>query len=624
MAILYDKSHNDQSHNDKNSQTFTLHTKNTTYQFGVGKYGFLLHYYYGSRVEDQDMQYLIHSIDRGFSGNPYDAGADRAFSPDTLPLEYPAAGAGDYRLAAIGVINGDGSRALDLRYQGYEILKGKYGIEGMPALYEESGGEAETLAVTLADPVSALEVKLLYGVFPDTDSITRTVVITNRGEGDIRLTRAMSMSLDFLYGDFDLIHFHGKHAMEREFERVPVMHGIQTLSSLRGTSSHQHNPGLILCGRDTTEAQGFCFGLNLVYSGSFTAGVEKDQIGLTRVSIGPGGPDFCRLLRRGESFAAPEAVLSLSLSGFAELSHHFHRLYRHNLCRGAYKLSGRPVLINNWEATYFDFDGEKLINIAGQAVDLGLDMLVMDDGWFGSRDNDTRGLGDWFVNEAKLKTSLKNLVEEVNRLGLKFGIWFEPEMVNEDSALYREHPDWVLRIPSRNPVRSRYQLVLDMSREAVRNYLYDSICAVLDSANIEYVKWDMNRSISDWYSPLLSAGQQGELPHRYVLGLYELLGRITTRYPRILFEGCSGGGGRFDPGMLYYHPQIWCSDNTDAIERLKIQYGTSFFYPISTVGSHVSAVPNHQTGRTTPMETRGIVAMSGSFGLELDPAKMTA
>jgi alpha-galactosidase len=608
---------------DKKQRLFTLHTKHSTYQCKIGPFDFLLHLYYGKRVDDQNMAYLVSGRDRGFSGNPYEAAGDRSFSADTLPLEYSGTDSGDYRIASAGIINADGSMALDLRYKSHTITRGKYALEGQPALYEETGGEAETLALTLGDPVSRLEVTLLYGVFAEKDIIARAALFTNRGTEGIKLTRAMSMSLDFPYGEFDLIHFPGRHAMERQFERVPVMRGIHTISSGRGTSSHQHNPGIILCSKNATEDHGDCYGFNLVYSGSFSAHVETDQIGQTRVAMGLDYEGFCFFLPPGGSFFTPETVMCFSGEGLAALSQRYHRIYRHNLCRGPYKLSPRPVLINNWEATYFDFDGPKLIAIAREASKLGIDMLVMDDGWFGGRDNDAKALGDWFVNEEKLKMSLGELAGEINKLGLLFGLWFEPEMISEDSGLYREHPDWALRIPGRKPVLSRGQLALDMSREDVRAYIFNTVSAVLDSAPIDYVKWDMNRSLADWYSPLLPAGRQGELPHRYVLGLYDLLEKLTQKYPHILFEGCSGGGGRFDPGMLYYHPQIWCSDNTDAVSRLKIQYGASFFYPVSAAGSHVSAVPNHQTGRTSPIKTRCVTALSGSFGFELDITKIT-
>jgi len=608
---------------DSETKVFTIHTKSSTYQFMVGSHGFLFHLYYGSRIEGQSMAYLLHFADRGFCPNPNDAENDRTFSTDFLPMEYPTVGVGDYRKPAADVINLDGSRVLDLRYKSHEIKKGKYAVDGMPSSYEEIKGEAQTLEVVLLDAVTSIEVRLLYGVFAEKDIITRAVIFRNCNSNDVHIKTAASFSMDFTHGDYDLIHFHGRHCMERESERVPVMRGVHSLTSGRGTSSHQQNPGFILAERDTNEDHGDCWGFNLVYSGSFGANIERDQTGGTRVSLGLGGDGFHWTLHAGESFSTPEAVMSFSNQGLGVLSHNFHKAVRRNICRGKYSLSSRPVLINNWEATYMDFTGEKLLQIAESAKAIGADMLVMDDGWFGNRYDDNRALGDWTVNEKKLGCSLGKLAEDINNIGLKFGIWFEPEMISEDSDLYRERTDWALHIPGRKPVRGRNQLVLDMSREDVRGYLFRRICAVLDSANIEYVKWDMNRSITDWYSPLLSGIQQSELPHRYVLGLYDLMKKLTERYPHILFEGCSGGGGRFDLGMLCYQPQIWCSDNTDAINRLKIQYGTSFFYPVSSVGSHVSASPNHQTGRSCPLKTRAAVAMAGSFGYELDVTKMT-
>jgi len=608
---------------DSETKIFTIHTKSSTYQFMAGSHGFLFHLYYGSRIEGQSMAYLLHFADRGFCPNPNDAGTDRTFSTDFLPMEYPTVGAGDYRKPAADVINPDGSRVLDLRYKSHEIKKGKYVVDGMPSSYEEIKGEAQTLEVVLLDAVTGIEVKLLYGVFAEKDIITRAAIFRNGNNNDVYIKTAASFSMDFAQGDYDLIHFHGRHCMEREFERVPVMRGVHTLASGRGSSSHQQNPGFILAERDTNEDHGNCWGFNLVYSGSFGANIERDQTGGTRVNLGLGGDGFHWTLHAGEIFSTPEAVMSFSNQGLGALSHNFHKAVRHNICRGKYSLTSRPVLINNWEATYMDFTGEKLLQIAQDAKAVDAELLVMDDGWFGSRFDDNRALGDWTVNEKKLGCSLGKLAEDINNIGLKFGIWFEPEMVSEDSDLYREHKDWALQIPGRKPVRGRNQLVLDLSREQVRGHLYNQICAVLDSADIAYVKWDMNRSITDWYSPLLSGTQQNELPHRYVLGLYDLMKKLTERYPHILFEGCSGGGGRFDLGMLCYQPQIWCSDNTDAINRLKIQYGTSFFYPVSAVGSHVSASPNHQTGRFCPLSTRAAVAMAGSFGYELDVTKMT-
>ena len=355
-----------------------------------------------------------------------------------------------------------------------------------------------------------------------------------------------------------------------------------------------------------------------MYTAEALKQVQLDELEQVRLTMGLNPELFEWTLESGEEFETPEAVMTYSSNGFSKMSYNFHKIIREHICRGKYKLSERPVLINNWEATYFNFDEEKILNIAKQASELGVDMLVLDDGWFGKRDDDNSGLGDWFVNENKIRGGLKSLTEKVKNMGMKFGIWFEPEMISEDSELYRNHPEWSIQIPDRKPVRSRFQLVLDMSREDVQNYLFDAISNILKSADISYVKWDMNRSINDWYSEELDSKHQGELPHRYVLGLYALLERLTSAFPDVMFEGCSGGGGRFDAGMLYYCPQIWCSDDTDAFERTKIQYGTSYIYPISATGSHVSTVPNHQTGRITPFETRGITAMAGSFGYELD------
>lgn len=602
---------------DQENQLFLLETKETAYQIRIAEHGVLQHLYYGKRIGDCDLSYLVQMRDRGFSGQI--PGADRwsGFSLDTLLQEYPSFGNGDYRTEAVRVVDANGGYALDLRYEAHRIRKGKYGIEGLPAVYAKEE-EADTLEITLRDSTTNVAVILYYGVFRELDIITRAVKLINEGKEEIVIEKIASACLEFLQSDYDMIHFFGRHAMERETERMPLHHGLQSVGSIRGASSHQHNPFVILCDKTATETSGDCCGLSFVYSGNFLAEAEVDQIGQTRMVMGIHPTQFSYRLCPGEAFLAPEVVMSYSSAGLSALSHTFHRAFRFHLCRGKYKLAERPVLINNWEGTYFKFDEEKIFQIAKGAGELGVEMLVMDDGWFGKREDETSGLGDWFVNESKIKGGLKKLVERVNGLGMKFGIWFEPEMISEDSELYREHPDWCLAIPNREPVRGRFQLVLDMSRADVREYLFESMCRILDSANIEYIKWDMNRSLCGVWSALLPKDRQGEVYHRFVLGVYELLERLITRYPDILFEGCSGGGGRFDAGMLYYTPQIWCSDNTDAIERLSIQYGTSFCYPISAVGSHVSVCPNHQTGRMTPFHTRAVVAMAGSFGYELD------
>lgn len=609
MAISY----------QEKERIFTINTNRTSYQMKIDRYGFLLHLYYGAKVEGS-MEYLLTYADRGFSGNPYDAGADRTYSMDALPQEYPVQGTGDYRTPCLVVENGDGSYSCDLRYKSHEISQGKYGLPGLPAMYAGED-EAETLAVTLEDRASGLTVTLLYGVFSRLDIITRAVKVEHHGNAGVILKKVQSACLDFLHGEYDLIQFYGRHAMERNFQRTLVAHGTQVIGSRRGTSSHQYNPFMILAERGASEDAGGCYGLSFVYSGEFKAEVEQDQYEQVRVTMGLQDERFSYGLKPGDSFYGPEIVLSFSEDGLGSLSRNYHHGFRNHLCRGKYRNIPRPVLINNWEATYFDFTGEKILEIAKQASELGVEMLVLDDGWFGKRDTDDSGLGDWVVNETKLGKPLAKLVEEVNELGMKFGIWVEPEMVSEDSELYRAHPNWALAIPGRKPVRSRNQLVLDFSRPEVVDYIFEQLCMILDKTNIEYLKWDMNRSISDVYSAIWQ--DQGEVRYRYVLGLYDFLERLVTRYPDMLIEGCSGGGGRFDAGMLYYTPQIWCSDNTDAIDRLRIQYGTSFGYPVSAVGSHVSAVPNHQTGRYTPMKTRGVVAMAGSFGYELDLNKIT-
>lgn len=595
---------------------FNLETENTLYQMKVDRFGVLNHLWYGEKT-DCCMDYLLDYPDAGFSGNIYEAENERTYSLNTLPQEYSTSGVGDFRISAISVTHEDGSNALDLRVREYQIKKGKYEIPGLPAVYAKED-EAETLEITLKDTATEAEVILKYGVFEKEDVITRSMVVKNSGKTPIVINKVHSMCLDIPYGDWEWMHFYGRHTMERQAERVPVLHGISESSSSRGTSSHHQNPAVLLCEKDCTETNGHCIGAALMYSGGFQAQVEKDQLEQVRLVMGIHPDTFEWTLEAGEAFYTPEVILSCSTTGFAKLSQNFHHIIRNHVCRGTYQLSSRPVLINNWEATYFDFNEEKILNIARQASKLGIDMMVLDDGWFGKRDDDCSGLGDWFVNEKKLNGGLKALVEKINAMGMKFGLWFEPEMVSEDSDLYRNHPDWAIQIPGRKPMRSRYQLVLDMSNPEVVDYLYGVMSAILRENHIEYVKWDMNRSISDWYTATLSRGRQMEMPHRYVLGLYELLEKLTSEFPDVLFEGCSGGGGRFDAGMMYYCPQIWCSDDTDAHERTFIQYGTSFFYPTSTVGSHVSAVPNHQTGRITSIETRGVVAMAGSFGYELD------
>ena len=599
---------------NETTRIFTLTTAHTTYQMQADAQGYLLHLYYGARTAGE-MDYLLNYGDRGFSGNPNSAGNDRTYSLDALPQEYPSLGTGDFRNYALNIENADGSQCCNPVYITHEIEAGKYTLKGLPFVRAEEN-EAETLKIILEDPVTKVELHLLYGVLEKEDIITRSVIIKNAGKAPVTVKKAQSACLDFLHGDYDLIKFYGRHAMERNMERMPVSHESTRIGSRRGTSSHQYNPGVILAGKNTNEDSGSCYGMLFVYSGNFLVEAEKDQYDQTRIQMGLTDELFAYPLEAGAEFTAPEVILSYTNKGLSRLSQQYHHCIMNHICQGKYVHANRPVLINSWEAAYFDFTGDTIVELAKEAKALGIDMVVMDDGWFGKRNDDNSSLGDWYVNEEKLGGTLTKLIERVNAEGVKFGIWIEPEMVSEDSDLYREHPDWAITIPGRKPVRSRNQLVLDFSRKEVRDDIFKRICAVLDQGNVEYIKWDMNRSLADIYAP--------NVTYDYVLGVYDFLEKLTNRYPDILIEGCSGGGGRFDAGMLYYTPQIWCSDNTDAINRTRIQYGTSFFYPVAAMGSHVSAVPNHQTGRVTSMHTRGVAAMSGTFGYELNPALLNA
>lgn len=599
---------------NETTRIFTLTTAHTTYQMQADAQGYLLHLYYGARTAGE-MDYLLNYGDRGFSGNPNSAGSDRTYSLDALPQEYPSLGTGDFRNYALNIENADGSQCCNPVYITHEIAAGKYTLKGLPFVRAEEN-EAETLKIILEDPVTKVELHLLYGVLEKEDIITRSVIIKNAGKAPVTVKKAQSACLDFLHGDYDLIKFYGRHAMERNMERMPVSHESTRIGSRRGTSSHQYNPGVILAGKNTNEDSGSCYGMLFVYSGNFLVEAEKDQYDQTRIQMGLTDELFAYPLEAGAEFIAPEVILSYTNKGLSRLSQQYHHCIMNHICQGKYVHANRPVLINSWEAAYFDFTGDTIVELAKEAKALGINMVVMDDGWFGKRNDDNSSLGDWYVNEEKLGGTLTKLIERVNAEGVKFGIWIEPEMVSEDSDLYREHPEWAITIPGRKPVRSRNQLVLDFSRKEVRDEIFKRICAVLDQGNVEYIKWDMNRSLADIYAP--------NVTYDYVLGVYDFLEKLTNRYPDILIEGCSGGGGRFDAGMLYYTPQIWCSDNTDAINRTRIQYGTSFFYPVAAMGSHVSAVPNHQTGRVTSMHTRGVAAMSGTFGYELNPALLNA
>lgn len=612
MAILYDPSR----------RTLTLTTRRTAYQMQVGPLGHLLHLYYGRRAEDA-FDYLYIPQDRGFSPNPYELRDGRGWSLDALPQEYSGSCRGDYRLPALELTSANGRRGAELRYAGHEIRDGKYALEGLPCAFAAQG-QAQTLTVTLRDETAQVEAELFYGVYEAEDIITRAVRVRNTGTEDVRLDKAASLCLDIPFGAWELMEFHGRHTMERLPGRAPLPSGVRTVSSRRGMTSHQHDPFVILCRSGATEEQGECYGVMLAYSGSHRTDVELDQNGSVRVVSGVNHEMFSWQLAPGESFDTPEVILSFTHEGLTALSHNYHRFLRQNVCRGRWARSRRPVLLNSWEAAYFDFDADAILRLARGAKELGAELLVLDDGWFGERNDDRRALGDWYPNEKKLSGGLDRLIDGVNALGLGFGLWLEPEMVSEDSELYRAHPDWALTAPGRTPVMGRDQLVLDLSRPEVADWVYETVAGLLGRYRIEYVKWDMNRGLADIYSRALPAERQGEVSHRYMLGLYGVLERLTRAFPDVLFEGCAGGGGRFDAGMLAYCPQIWGSDNTDPVARLHIQYGASFGYPISAVAAHISASPNHQTGRSTPLGTRAAAAMTGAFGLELDPERLSA
>ena len=599
---------------------FKLDTRNTTYVIAVvDDEQFLGHVYYGKKLKEVHLDGLLRIHENPFV--PSRNNRDRVSFLDSFPMEYPAHGLGDYRESCINIRTEKGNVGLALSYVSHKITEGKDGLEGLPASFGKAG-ECETLKILCEDKVTGLQVILQYGIFDEADVITRSIKVVNTGKEDLYLTKVYSACLDMDNKDFEAISLHGSWARERQIETVPVSHGKYSVESIRGESSHQDHPFLALKTKNADQENGEVYAMHFVYSGNFKAQVQSDQFDQVRMTMGIHPEDFTWKLKEGESFQAPETVLVYSAQGLGQMTRIFHDFYRNHLIRSEYKNQKRPILINNWEATYFDFDTDKLIAIAKQASALGIEMLVMDDGWFGNRYDDNRALGDWFVNEEKLKGGLEYLVDEVNKLGMKFGIWFEPEMISPDSDLYRAHPDYAIAIPGREPSLCRNQYVLDLTRKEVRDYAYECVAKILRSANIEYVKWDMNRQLSDIGSLELPADQMGELYHRYVLAVYEMQERMMTEFPHLLLENCSGGGARFDPGMLYYSPQIWCSDDTDAIERLKIQEGTALIYPLSTMGAHVSDCPNHTVGRVTPFETRGYVALAGTFGYELDVTKI--
>jgi alpha-galactosidase len=607
-------------HFNKKSKAFMLEAKDTSYIIAiVDQEQFLGHVYFGTKIVDEDINYLMRLEEPPFV--PSKNNRDRTSFLDSFPMEYSTSGLGDYREPCLQVQTKSGMTTCGISYLSHKIYSGKPTLEGMPATFGLEQ-DCTTLEITAIDRHLNLQVVLVYTTFEQLDVITRSVRLKNLSSESIILKRVLSACIDFDSMNMDIVTLHGSWARERHVSRRAINYGKQGISSIRGESSHQDNPFLAVMDRTATEETGEVFGFNFVYSGNFLAQAEGCQFDTTRVVMGINPYDFSWKLRPQEEFTAPEVVMVHSNKGLGKMSRTFHDLYRKHLIRGEYKDKKRPILINNWEATYFNFDTQKLIDIAKEAAKLGIEMLVMDDGWFGKRSDDNTSLGDWVVNEDKIKGGLKYLVDEVNKLGMKFGIWFEPEMISPDSDLYRAHPDWCIHIDGRVGSLARNQYVLDFSRKEIRDYVYDSLKKILSCANIEYVKWDMNRQLSEVGNSILEPDCQRELWHRYVLGVYDVMERLTSEFPHVLLENCSGGGARFDPGMLYYSPQIWCSDDTDAIERLKIQHGTSLVYPVSAMGAHVSDCPNHTVGRITPFETRGYVALSGTFGYELDVTKI--
>ena len=601
---------------------FAITSGGMTYTFMVhGVYDRLVHLYYGKAIPAAETVRLFadHTCPRSQSPLPAE-GKPGDGSLNILPQEFSSFGVGDYRRASARIRNADGNGVTDAKYVSHRIFKGKPELPGLPASF---GDDAETLEVTLRDETTGVEFTLLYSIFGDLPVIARSCRAVNRGEKAVTVEKLASLTLDFPKREWDLVSFHGGWSRERHFQRAEIKYGVHELESVRGLSGHSTNPFFILAERDARESHGAVYGQMLLYSGNFKAEVERDLYDGVRIQFGINPDRFAWRLEPGESLQAPEALTAYSPSGFEDLSLALHDFLREHVIRGGWSHRPRPIVINNWEATRFNFTEEQILDFARRAADLGMDMLVLDDGWFGKRDDDTSSLGDWFVFAKKLPHGLPALVEKVNSLGLKFGLWFEPEMVSPDSELLRKHPDWALHVPDRPSSTGRNQLVLDMSRPEVIDNLFAQMTAILDSANIEYVKWDANRPLSEVGSAALPPERQGEVAHRFVLGTYSLLERLRQRYPDMLFEGCASGGGRFDAGMLYYTPQIWTSDDTDAVERLHIQYGTSFGYPASSMGAHVSAVPNRQVGRVTPLSARGIVALAGAFGYELDPGAFT-
>ncbi|MFC7321719.1 alpha-galactosidase [Halobacillus campisalis] len=608
---------------NEKTKEFHLQNEGISYIFTVMKNKQLGHLYYGKAIRHRDsFQHLFRTQARAGMSSVYEG--DLEFSLDIIKQEYPSYGTTDYREPAYQILQENGSRTTQFEYHSHEIYKGKPELNGLPATYTESDEEASTLVITLFDSLIDAEIKLTYTIYETRNAVARSAEFVNKGEEKLELTRALSTSVDLFDADFEMVQLSGSWSRERHVKSRELVSGIQSISSTRGTSSSQQNPFLALKRTNTDEFQGEVYGFNFVYSGNFLAQVEVDQYDVARVTMGINPFDFRWVLEPGQSFQTPEVVMVYSDEGLNGMSQTYHELYRERLVRGPWKKEERPVLINNWEATYFDFNEEKLLSIAKESKDLGIELFVLDDGWFGKRDDDTTSLGDWFSDKEKLPNGIEGVARKITDLGMKFGLWFEPEMVNKVSELYKKHPDWIIQVKGRSQSHGRNQYVLDFSRKEVVDNLYDQMADVLSKSPISYVKWDMNRYMTEIGSLDLPAERQSEVAHRYILGVYDLYERLTSQFPDVLFESCASGGARFDPGMLYYAPQTWTSDDTDAVERLKIQYGTSMAYPLSSIGAHVSDVPNHQVHRHTSLSMRGNVSFFGTFGYELDITRMSS
>lgn len=610
-------------HTNLEKQQFHLTNGQISYIFHVMKNGQLGHLYYGKALRNRkDFSHLqTYDVPTAASCHVYED--DPAFSLETLRQEYPAYGNSDFREPAISVRKDSEPHIPNFIYDSFKILEGKPKLKGLPATYANDHQDASTLQIFLKDEFLEAELTLTYTIFRDKPVMTRSATLKNKGSENLVIDRLMGAVLDLPDKDFMMTHLGGTWSRERHVKERKLEMGIQSISSLRGASSHHHNPFMALRRPYTTENTGEVYGFNFVYSSNFIMQVEVDHYDMARVSVGIHPFGFKWSLASEEHFQTPEVVMVYSDQGLNGMSQAFHHLYRDNLIPEQWKREERPILINNWEATYFDFDEEKLVNIAKSASELGIELFVLDDGWFGKRNDDTSSLGDWQVDLNKLPNGLESLAKKITQTGMKFGLWFEPEMISPNSELYREHPDWAVGMLNQPRTLGRNQLVLDFSRPEIVDDIYEKMAGIIKQTNLSYIKWDMNRNITEAFSQKLVANQQGEFFHRYILGVYSLYEKLTTEFPHVLFESCAGGGGRFDPGMLYYAPQAWTSDDTDAVERLKIQYGTSFSYPLYSMGSHVSAAPNHQTLRETPIETRANTAYFGTFGYELDPLSLT-